>query len=346
MLFEVKEVDKAFYREQIADFLPDKIVDIHTHVWLDRMIKHRDDELASVASWPFKVAKDNSIEDLIETYRLVFPGKEVLPLIFSNVLDKNNLRQLNQYCGNCSAEYNYPALAVVRPDWDADEFEAVIKEGHFLGAKVYLTFADKNIPADKIEIFDFLPHHQLEVLDKNGWLVILHIARPGRLKDPVNLAQLLEIERRYPNVTLIVAHVGRAYCLEDVGNAFAVLKDTQKMYFDISANTNADVFKMLIDAVGPKRVLFGSDMPITRMRMRRICENGRYINIVPKGLYGDVSDDKNMREVDGQEADKLSFFIYEQIAAFKKAAIDCRLSDSDIENVFNKNAGMLLSHIC
>ena len=173
-------------------------------------------------------------------------------------------------------------------------------------------------------------------------MVILHIARPQRLKDPVNLGQLLEIEKRYPNVKLVVAHVGRAYCLEDVGNAFDVLKDTKNMLFDISANTNAEVFKMLIGAVGPKRILFGSDMPITRMRMKRICENGKYINLVPRGVYGDISDDPHMREIEDVEAGKLTFFIYEQIDAFRKAAIDCHLSDNDIEDVFNTNSRRIL----
>ena len=49
---------------------------------------------------------------------------------------------------------------------------------------------------------------------------MLHISRPARLKDPVNLAQLLEIEEKYPNVKLIVAHIGRAYTPEDIGDAY------------------------------------------------------------------------------------------------------------------------------
>ena len=113
---------------------------------------------------------------------------------------------------------------------------------------------------------------------------MLHIPREKRLKDPVNLAQMLEIERRYPNVKVIIAHVGRAYCPEDVGNAFEVLAETENMMFDFSANTNAEIFQQLIKAVGTKRIMFGSDLPITRMRLRRIYENGTYINLVPEGL--------------------------------------------------------------
>ena len=34
-LFEVKDYDKKVYEEELKDFLPDKILDVHTHVWLD-----------------------------------------------------------------------------------------------------------------------------------------------------------------------------------------------------------------------------------------------------------------------------------------------------------------------
>ena len=47
-----------------------------------------------------------------------------------------------------------------------------------------------------------------------------------------------KIEKSYPGVQLITAHVGRAYCREDVGNAFDVLSNTDRMRFDFAAKTN------------------------------------------------------------------------------------------------------------
>jgi len=343
MLFDIKDVDKKFYNERLRDFLPEKIIDIHTHVWLDRMVTHTTDELAKVVSWPSKIAKDNSIEDLLETYELLFPDKSVSPMTFSNVIDKNSMDKMNAYVAQCAETYNLPSLAFTQPDWDAEKFETIVTQGGFLGAKVYLTFSANCIPTNEIRIFDFLPHHQLDVLNRHNWIVMLHIPRDKRLRDPLNLAQMLEIENRYPNIKLIIAHVGRAYCPEDIGNAFEVLADTKNMMFDFSANTNTEVFEKLIKAVGPKRIMFGSDMPITRMRMRRICENGHYINVVPKGLYGDISADKNMREVVGKEAEHLSFFIYEEIDAFRRASERTKLSRVDIEDVFYNNAQEIIN---
>ena len=341
-LFEVRPSDRMFYDAHLRDWLPARMIDVHSHVWLDRFKAKASVTSERTVSWPGRVALDNSIDDLDETYRMLFPGKRVTPLIFSNLTPGDDIDGANAYVSACATIQHYPALIFSTPQWTAPAFENRILAGCFVGAKVYLTMADACLPAREIRIFDYLPHHQLEVLNRHGWIAMLHIPRDGRLKDPVNLAQMMEIEQRYPNVQLIIAHVGRAYCNEDVGDAFQVLAHTRRMVFDFSANTNSDVFVQLIRAVGPRRILFGSDMPILRMRMRRICEGGRYVNLVPRGLYGDVSGDRNMRAVDGAEADALTFFMYEELAAFKHAAELTGLSRQDIEDIFYTNASQLL----
>ncbi len=42
--------------------------------------------------------------------------------------------------------------------------------------------------------------------------------------------------------------------------------DDPGLYFDISANLNADVFHYALGTIGPERLLFGSDLPVTMMR--------------------------------------------------------------------------------
>jgi predicted TIM-barrel fold metal-dependent hydrolase len=344
-LFAVKDVDRKYYEERIRDFLPDRLIDIHTHVWLDHFRTAAVTGPRRTVTWPSRVARGNSIEDHLETYRILFPGKRVLPMIFSNLGSTHDLEAANAYIRKSAAEHSLPALLFATPQWSAAELEERVLAGGFQGIKVYLSFAEPYIPTGEIRIFDFLPPHQLEVLDRHGWIVMLHVPRQKRLRDPVNLAQMLRIEEGYPNAKVIIAHVGRAYCPEDVGNAFEVLSRTRRMLFDISANTNAWVFGRLIRAVGAKRILFGSDLPIVRMRMRRVCESGTYVNLVPKGLYGDVSGDPNMREVDGEEAEQLSFFMYEEIDAFRRAAEEAGLTREDIEAIFWGNSARLLKGV-
>ena len=373
---EIKDVDRAFYADRLADFLPARVIDVHAHVWRQEFVHHAHLAEASPISsptWPERVAEENPIEDLLHTYRLLLPGQEVTPLIFGIPRRNVDLEAMNDYVSQVASQYRLggahatgpgrhpprpdrskpdlsgqlprrglPALIVSTPEWPAGELERRVNAGGFLGLKPYLSFAPPHIPADEVTIPDFLPHSHLQVADAHGWIVMLHIPRPARLRDPLNLAQMIEIERRYPHIHLIVAHIGRAYCPEDVGDAFDLLQGSEKMLFDFSAHTNAWVMERLIRAVGPRRILFGSDMPILRMRMRRICEGGRYVNLVPPGLYGDISGDPHMREVSQEEGARLSFFLYEELLAFRQAAEATGLGTTDLEDVFYNNAARLI----
>ena len=123
-----------------------------------------------------------------------------------------------------------------------------------------------------------------------------------------------------------------------MGNALETLSPFNDLLFDFSANCNPDVLEQLVGSVGADRVMFGSDLPITRLRMRRICENGRYVNLVPPDLYGDVSGDPNMREVSREEGDTLTFFLYMEALAMKTALKRLGLGAQAAERIFAGNA--------
>jgi predicted TIM-barrel fold metal-dependent hydrolase len=341
-LFDVKEIDRQVYTQELEEFLPPRMVDAHTHVWRDADTSHDPRAFDRVASWPMRVARENLDTDLVESYRLLFPDCQVTPLMFSLVNVGDNADALNRYVSVCAAARKFPALIFAHPSWTGEDLERRIRTGGFIGAKVYLNLSPNYLPRNEIRILDFLPPHQLDVLHANRWVTMLHIPRDGRLRDPVNLAQMLEIEKNWPGAKLIIAHVGRAYCDEDVGDAFEVLRGTRNMAFDFSGNTNAHVFERALRTFGPGRCLFGSDLPITRMRMRRTCEDGTYVNIVPRGLYGDVSADRNMREVDPPESDTLTFFLYEELRAIRTACRNAGCSRADVEDIFFNNARRLL----
>ena len=341
-LFAVQAVDQTFYEQRLRDWLPDKIIDIHTHLWRNPPGARAAAQPSRSVTWPARVAAQNPLEDLVATYELLFPGKQVTPLMFASA-QHQNLRRANAYVARSARRRHFPALIYSHPRWSANQLLEEIEQGGFLGAKSYLSLAEDYLPAGEIRIYDFFPPHQLAALNRRGLILMLHIPRAARLRDPVNLAQLLEIEERYPRLQVIVAHVGRAYCRPDIGAAFQRLAGTKRLLFDISANTNAEVFRELLRAVGPRRVLFGSDLPITRMRMRRICEGGRYVNLVPRGLYGNLAGDKNMRALSGAAAQGLTFFLYEELDAFRRAAKAERLTQGDIQAVFHDNAAALLA---
>ncbi len=342
-LFAVTDYDKKVYEEELRDFLPEKMIDIHTHIWLEslRPKKVVPGEVLRTVTWPDLVARDNSIEDLMETYRLMFPDKQVTPLVFTSGKPPY-LKDLNNYVKDVHARTGVPALYYSHPSESGEELEQKIREGGFLGLKSYLALSPAYLPEAEIRIFDFFTPDQLKKMDELGAIVMLHIPRHGRLKDPVNLAQILEIKERFPRVRLIIAHIGRAYAVNDVGNAFEVLAPAKDLMFDFCANTCEYAMTKLLEAVGPNRAMFGSDMPILRMRMRRIEENNTYINLVPPGLYGDVSGDPHMREVSKEEGERMTFFMYEEILAFKRACKNVGFTKADVERCFYLNARELI----
>lgn len=341
-LFTVTDYDKSVYENELKDFLPDKMIDIHCHIWTKELRKkNAPDYDERAVKWPSLVAEDNSIEDLQETYRLMFPDKQVTPLIFTST-NRESAPALNNYVLESARKTGYPALYYTLPTQSGEEIEQKIKEGGFLGIKSYLSLSPDYLPEAEIRIFDFFPHHQLAVINKLKGIVMLHVPRNGRLKDPVNLAQILEIKEKYPDIKLIIAHIGRAYHTNDVGDAFKVLSAAPDLMFDFCANTCEFAMTKLLESFGPYHAMFGSDFPILRMRMRRIEENNTYINLIPPGLYGDPSQDKHLREVSAEEGEKLTFFMYEEIRSFKRAATKLGLTAKDVERCFYGNAKDLI----
>ena len=332
---DVTPYDKKVWEEELCDFLPDKIFDAHMHIWEPGTRKGGQ---KGCVTWTSIVAPDMTYENMVETYSKVFPGKQVKQLIMASPLC--DLKLGNDYALKCAKQYGHPALYCT--NWDTDEaeiFEA-LKNG-FCGIKPYQNNSPSYIPAAEVRIFDFLTPRQLEFMDKIHGTVILHIPRNLRLRDPINLAQLMEIDEKYPNAKVIVAHVGRAYIPSDVGDAFEILKHTKNLYFDFSANTSDFAMQKMFEAISTDRILFGTDMPFSKMRMYRIEENGTYVNVVPRGRYGDVSKDPHMKESDETE---ITTFVYEELRAFKRAATAVGLTRDDVEKLMYKNAEKLFGY--
>ena len=209
-----------------------------------------------------------------------------------------------------------------------------------LGVKVYYamighdaTSRDKYLEAD---IFDFLPHHQLELLDqRHAWLT-LHVPKADRLGHPRNISQIKQIRREYPNIVVVIAHLGRSYTMPHARESLPQLADDEGLYFDNSAVLNPDVHRYALETLGPARILFGTDNPIFYMRGRRQWHGRTYVNRTDYPFHF------NSRREPPEVESRYTLFMYEALRAIRRACDELGLSRSQVEAIFHGNADRLI----
>jgi len=102
----------------------------------------------------------------------------------------------------------------------------------------------------------------LEELDKFGAILLMHTGRykDGDYSSNSSYLHALEIGIRYPDIILIMAHMGGT----DTTISKRAIDDSQEyknIYFDTSGITTPYIIEYACDTIGPKRILFGSDVP-------------------------------------------------------------------------------------
>lgn len=342
-VWQYNDVDRAFWQEHLEPWLPAKIFDAHTHVNEPEFRVEAMTEEKRRQYWVNEVGEPIGADDAERCYRLVFPGREFSCLAFGHPTLEYDIERSNARLQDEAARRGWRTLAVVRPQWSADRIREELDGPTVVGVKVYYalisqdpTTRDKHIEAS---IFDFLPHHQLEVLDdRRAWLT-LHVPKADRLGHPQNIAEIREIRRRYPNILVVIAHLGRSYTLPHAQESLPQLADDEGLYFDNSAVLNPAVHRFALEILGPKRILYGTDNPIFYMRGRRQWQGRTYINHTNHPFH--FNRDREPPEVEA----KYTLYMYEALRAIRQACQDLGLSRSDVEAIFHDNARRLLDSV-
>jgi len=259
-------VDRAFWQEHLDSWLPLRIFDAHTHVCEPHLRVEEMTEEKRRQYWVNEVAEPIGAADAQRCFETVFPDRGFSCLVFGHPSLEYDIEGSNASLQAECVKRAWYRLAVVRPQWSAERVAAELDLPGVLGVKVYyamigndLTTRDRYLEAG---IFDFLPHHQLELLNERGAWVTLHVPKADRLGHPRNIAQIKQIRRQYPNVVLVIAHLGRCYTMPHAEESLPLLADDEGLYFDNSAVLNPHVHRFAIETLGPKRILFGTDNPV------------------------------------------------------------------------------------
>ncbi len=325
--------DLDLYEQQIAPWLPAEVIDIHVHIGLSThwgpVTGERRAEM-----WPIEIADSQSWEEMEHAFAVMLPSVQMRALCFGWVYHEVDIEANNRYVwsgrtrGCCAG-----ALLVSRPDWPAERIDEAMTAG-WLGLKPYPDLSPGGY--GNCSIADFLPDSHLSVLDRHRGILMLHLPRAGRLADPDNIRELLDIRMRFPSVQIITAHIGRAYGLPNAQAGLKHFRDTD-ICFDTAAHLNPDVFALALDTVGPHRLLYGSDMPVMMMRGYREHDGDHYLNWT-SGNYS-----WNNRRQPAEREARYTWFLYEELLALIDAFQRTGMTREDAALVFHDNAHRLLT---
>lgn len=340
-IFTYNDVDRAFWAEHLEAWVPKRVFDAHVHIIDQSYQVETVTEEMKRSYWVMELSEMMDVDTAERCFQTVFPGREVCCTGFGYPFLGWEIEGSNEYIWKALPEKKWNALAMVRPTWVAEQIDWILSRPGVLGVKPYYTLIgydahsrDKYIEAS---IFDFLPHHQLEVLNTHRAWVTLHVPRAGRLGDPRNLSEIREIRRRYPNIQLIIAHFGRSYTKAHAEEGLIPLADDPGLYFDNSAVLNPAVHALALKHIGPDRILYGSDNPIFFMRGRQQWQERSYINRTSYPFHFNTN-----REPPEVEAG-YTLYMYEALKALKDACCDAGIDQDGVEKIFFRNAEQIKS---
>ncbi len=340
-LLSSNKKDIAVYREEFEEFLPERIFDFHIHTWKKEFLKY---------PVTFKRIKQNPLldKDIVDfsvvdfdliTQRL-FPVNKYYGLFFGLPLKEVDLKKNNDYVAEICRKKRSYGLYV--PDPDLKEIPIDFFKNKFIGFKPYLDLVPSDIlegsSSLEVSIFNFISKKVLEYSDKYGLILLLHIPRKGRLGDKKNIEEITTINQEYPNIKLILAHAGRSYCYKDIDDHIKNIVDLKNLYIDTAMINDSSVIRLLLEKLGPQRVIYGSDLPVSAFRGKNIdLDNKHYFVTDTKKLWS--------LPIKKTESSGLTFFIYETIRAIKSAATELALNKKEVESVFFLNAVKLIDKI-
>jgi predicted TIM-barrel fold metal-dependent hydrolase len=303
--FKKEENDSVFYNTFIKDRLPDNVFDAHSHVNRPEHVTNVSEETIK-SDWALECGLVMTDEDAQAYYATLFPDKVVDNVIFPWPLPEGDTKGNNAYIARLISEKKKTGLMSIRPEWDTEYIEDAYIKGGFRGFKPYPYFAAAVKGAD-VSIFDFMPEAHFALADKLNAAVLMHLPRKGRLPDDGNIVEIRRIVEKYPNVKLVIAHLGRCFNLAPLKEGLEKLGDHVKaVYFDTAAVMNPDVLSFAFEQLRDDQILYGTDFPILLWHGKREWSKTQYFNLCREDFSW------NTHKYPEQER-AYTFFVYEQI---------------------------------
>jgi len=325
---------EKFLAKEFSEWLPNEIVDCHTHCNLREHVQEVDEEMFHQMISTFE---GFSLDDSYRVEAAFFKGKTLKRLRFPFPFRGIDLKAANDYLSRNIKGLDKVALCGI-PN-DIDYTTSMLQTGKFAALKMY--HQQFNPPSK--QIYEYFPPKILKLAEKLSIPIILHLPKIITLcKD-----QLLDVVRTFPNLKISLAHLGLPHLVvPNLEKTYQEVAKYPNIHMDTAMVPSKDVIKMAFKAFGSKRIMFGSDEPINLVRSV-VYQNPKLgQRIVTKYMYHWV--DKNEHEKYKKFAEGSTHMHWPAIQAVKDVIEDLYPQEKQLEvknDIFNNNAAALFKFV-
>jgi glutamate-1-semialdehyde 2,1-aminomutase len=222
-------------------------------------------------------------------------------------------------------------LMLAPPDLPEASLHGTLASDGIVGFKPYHVYSPSK-PTFDAPLSEWLAERFWRLADEGGLVITIHLVRPGALADPENLDELLRMCRRYSNARIVLAHAARGFHAPNTVNAISRLRGLENVWFDSAAICEAEPLLAILDEFGPRRLLWGSDFPVSEGRGRCVTLGDQFTWVATNAV-----DTK-----EGSPGCRPLPVGLESLRALLTATKQFGLSADDLRDIFHDNAHRLL----
>ena len=332
---EISNLDMQIWKEELSEFVPKKIYDIHTHIYRWEFNLDSKKETGPY-SYQGKYFREVSMETAIQVDKIMMPDRIISRLSFPFPYSYPcNFKSSNKYLtSEVLKDKGSYGLILVNPNMDEELIEKTLIETNAIGFKPYRVYS-KTGDSVNARITDFMPEHQIKIAEKYGLIIMMHLSKKDAVADNENIADIIKLSEKYPNAKWILAHCARSYSAWAIEKAAKKLRDLPNIWYDCSTVCESDALDALYTGVGVEKVMYGSDDMIGPMRGKYIAFGKAWTALTPDNHSLKLTHCDN----------RMTFIRYEQLRAMKRGARQIGLNSEQRKALFHDTAYNLVNSV-
>jgi len=327
---QLNEADTRLIKTRLDDFVPREVFDAHTHIFHSRHFAKGKRPEFIPANTAFGLRQFN------DTMARWLPGRVVNGLFFGYPSSGNDRAGENEFVAGEIATVRKNsvsrALALLAPEDDPAWARQLIAEHRFVGIKPYRLYAPVANTA-QATIEEFAPEWMWEICNEFDGVLTLHIVRSLGIADENNRDSLRRLCRKYPRCRVVLAHVARSFNYRNALAGLAGMSDLDNVVVDTGGVTETEAMRAALEILGPRRVLYASDYPISDLRGKCFT--------MGDGFTWVYADDLPAKAVTPFES--FTLVGIESLLCLREACEITGMGEGDLRDIFRDNALRLLA---